>query len=80
MITLQTERWLNFSLVFSGEAAKCDMNFLSQNPEGVFIFGSLSLGLGSWVVGRSSWLSALGSRLSALSLWESSFSMQPKCF
>ena len=47
MITLQTERWLNFSLVFSGEAAKCDMNFLSQNPEGAFIFGSLSLGLGS---------------------------------
>lgn len=33
--------------LFSGEAAKCDMNFLSQNPEGVFIFGSLSLGLGS---------------------------------
>ena len=66
MITLQTERWLNFSLVFSGEAAKCDMNFLSQNLEGVFIFGSLSLGRSSWLSALGSRLSALGSRLSAL--------------
>ena len=34
-----------FSLVFFGEAIKCDVDFLCQDLEGVFVFSSQVLGL-----------------------------------